>query len=145
MGVSPGEKGQALLAWTAVLLFFVLVPLTALVGDGSRLFFVRNRLQTALDAGCEDAAWSAADRELFRETGQRTFIPESEVVAIAHSTFNDTLAERGTLNYSATMTSVQVDYVNLVVRCEGIATVPLLISNYSVNIQAVTASTMRFR
>ncbi len=146
MMVSPRESGQALLAWTAVLLFFVLVPLTALVGDSARLFFVRNRLQAALDAGCEDAAWSAADRRLFLETGQRTFRPQSEVVDIAHATFEQTLrAERGLLNYSATMTSVQVDYPNRIVRCEGVATVALLVSNRTVTIQAITASTMRFR
>ncbi len=53
------------MAWTAVFLAFVVIPLMALVADGARMFYVRGRLQTATDAACEDAAWSAADRRVF--------------------------------------------------------------------------------
>ena len=63
---SPLEAGQSM-AWAAVFLAFVLVPLLTLVVDGGRLFYVRLRLQTAVDAACEDAAWSAADRRAFRD------------------------------------------------------------------------------
>ena len=38
------------MAWTAVVLAVVVVPLLTLVVDGARLFYVRGRLQTAVDA-----------------------------------------------------------------------------------------------
>ena len=141
---SSGEEGQALLAWSAVLAFFVIVPLLALVGDGSRIFFVRNRLQTALDAACEDAAWSAADRAQFRETGTVTFLPAGVVVGIADATFYTTLVELGAANYSASI-QTQPEFDNLRVFCSGQAVVPLLVADYKVSIDAVTASSIRFR
>ena len=138
------ERGQALLAWAAVLLFFVVLPLTALIADGARLFFVRNRLQTALDAACQDGAWSAADRVHFRETGTATFLPAGEVVSIARSTFYTVLVELGSAHYNASIT-VQPNYDQLRVACNGQAQVPLLILDRTVSIEAVTASSIRFR
>jgi hypothetical protein len=138
------ERGQGLLAWTAVLLFFVVVPLIALVGDGARIYFVRNRLQTALDAACQDGAWSAADRAHFRETGAATFLPESQVVAIARSTFYTILVELDASGYSAEI-AVQPNYADLIVSCQGQAQVPLMILDRSVAVEAVTASSIRFR
>lgn len=137
------EKGS-MLAWVAVLMFFVVVPLIALVADGTRLYIIRNRVQMATDAACEDAAWSASDRARFRETGQATFISSGEAAAIAQATYIATLVERGQMNYSASI-AVQADFGNLRVLCQGQASVPLMLFDYAVPIVAPSASSIRFR
>jgi uncharacterized membrane protein len=58
------------MAWTAIFLATVLLLLMLFVIDGSRLLYVRGRLQTATDAACEDAAWAAGDRPNYMDTGQ---------------------------------------------------------------------------
>ena len=55
------EQGSSL-AWAAAFLTTVFLPLMLLVVDGARLLYVRGRLQTATDASCEAAAWTAGDR-----------------------------------------------------------------------------------
>ena len=138
------QRGSSL-AWTALLLAGVLLPLLTLVLDGTRLFYVRGRLQTALDAACEDAAWSGADQRAFRESGVTRFIPEmGPVLAQAQATFAQTLGERGRVNFSAAAT-LQPVAANATVRCSAAASVPLaLLAGRSVTIPAQTVSAIRF-
>ena len=138
------ERGSSL-AWTALLLAGVVLPLLTLVIDGTRLFYVRGRLQTALDAACEDAAWSGADHRAFRESGVTRFIPEmGPVLAQAQATFAQTLGERGRVNFSAAAT-LQPVAANATVRCSAAASVPLaLLAGRSVTIPAQTVSAIRF-
>ena len=63
-------EGGSSLAWTAVFLITVLLPLMLLIVDGARLLYIRGRLQTAADAACEAAAWEAGDRPEYINTGQ---------------------------------------------------------------------------
>jgi len=67
--IKKSEQGSSM-AWTAIFLAAVLMPLMLFVIDGSRLFYVRGRLQTAADAACEDAAWAAGDRPNYIDTGE---------------------------------------------------------------------------
>ena len=118
------EAGQSM-AWAAVVMAFVVLPLLTLVVDGGRLYYVRLRLQTATDAACEDAAWSAADRRVFRDTGETTFQRNWYPVAMAQNTFHQTLGEQAVADYSAVVV-IRPDYFNARMNCQAYATVPLL-------------------
>lgn len=124
MIINRREKGQSM-AWTAVVMAFVVLPLLTLVVDGGRLYYVRLRLQTATDAACEDAAWSAADRRVFRDTGVTTFQYNWYPVAMAQNTFHQTLGEQAVADYSAVVV-IRPDYFNARMNCQGQATVSLL-------------------
>ncbi len=102
------------------------LPLLTLVVDGGRLYFVRQRLQTAVDAACEDAAWSAADkRTIPGDSGVTTFQTTSTQIAAAQNTFYQTLGERSAANYSARV-GINPDYANARMICLAQASVPLL-------------------
>jgi len=136
------ERGSST-AWTAIFLAFVLVPMLALVIDGSRLFYVRGRLQTAADAACEDAAWSGADYRTFRNTGQNRFVTNmGAVIGQAQSTFINTLGDRSGINFSAGV-AITPDYARMTVFCSANASVPLAVmlgSTVSVRAQAMSAA-----
>ena len=125
-----------------MLLAAVVLPLMALVIDGTRLFYVRGRLQTAVDAACEDAAWSGADYRAFRESGVTQFLPNlSEVLAQARGTFENTLGDRSRVNFTAAVTIVP-DRPQVVMRCSAASSVPLFIAAgapLSISTQAVSA------
>ena len=93
MQLRKPEQGSSM-AWTAVFLTTVLLPLMLLVIDGSRLLYIRGRLQTATDAACEDAAWVAGDRLKYIDTGQTQFGNDWYVIDVAQNTFAATLSER---------------------------------------------------
>ncbi len=136
------ERGQSLV-WASMLMLFVFVPLLMLVVDGSRLLHVRNRVQTALDAACEDAAWQAADLARFRETGEVTFQNRWSVLASAHTTFQNVLGDRYLIQYEASM-HVRPDYSQAVMYCDAQATVPLLLAVGSKTISFASQSQIRF-
>jgi len=140
------EIGQSM-AWTAIVMAFVVLPLLTLVVDGGRLYYVRQRLQTATDAACEDAAWSAADRRVFRDTGVTTFQYNWYPVAMAQNTFHQTLGEQAVADFSAVVV-IRPDYINALMTCQGLASVPLLTAGgllYSpASISATSVSKIRF-
>lgn len=140
------ERGSSM-AWTAVFLAFVVIPLMALVADGARMFYVRGRLQTATDAACEDAAWSAADRRMFRETGKTTFDDDWYIIALAQNTFNQSLSDQAVKQFSATVI-ISLDPATLLATCSSVANVPLMttlgLAYSSVTIEAYSVSTIRF-
>jgi hypothetical protein len=139
-----GERGSSL-AWVAIFLTVVVIPLLALVIDGSRLFYVRGRLQTATDAACEDAAWSGADYRVFRDTGQTRFVPEmAPVIGRAQRIFSSTLGDRSSVNFTASA-SIVPDFVRVLVRCNASASVPLSVMlGAPVNIRTQAVSAVRF-
>lgn len=139
---SRRESGQSMV-WSAIVMMTVVVPLLMLVTDGSRLLHVRNRVQTALDAACEDAAWQAADLAHFRETGEVTFQSGWRVLASAHATFSNVLGERYRMNYQASM-HVQPDYSQAIMYCDAQANVPFLLAFGSKTIHFVSQSQIRF-
>lgn len=140
------QRGSSL-AWTAVLLSVVLVPLLTLVLDGARLYTIRTRLQTAVDAACEDAAWSAASRRIYTASNADTLDDNWYVIAVAQNTFHQTLGESGAMRFSASAV-ISPDYAHARVTCTAAAFVPLVTAGglvYSpVTIEVVSASRIRF-
>jgi hypothetical protein len=130
------ERGQSLV-WTAVLLLFVVVPLLILIVDGLQLWRIRNQLQTATDAACEEAAWVAADRRTFRDTGNKTVANQSQARSDALDTFHRTLHNTGALQYSPALV-VGFDTSKPSAQCQSSASVTLLLSGI---IPAVTIET----
>jgi len=133
------------MVWTALFLAAVVLPLLSLVIDGTRLFYVRGRLQTAVDAACEDAAWSGADYRAFRDTGATKFIPNLEsVLAQALGTFDNTLGDRSQINFTASV-SIIPNHAAVSMHCSAVAAVPLTIAlGAPVNIQTQAVSAIRF-
>ena len=141
------EYGSSM-AWTALVLSMILVPLLTLVTDGGRILFVRNRLQTATDAACEDAAWSAADFRAWRDSSTTTFETNYYWLARAQSTFYQSLSDQGTIQYSAYV-SIFPDYVGAFMNCSSSAQLPLLsgagLVASPVTVNATCSSRIRFR
>jgi Flp pilus assembly protein TadG len=141
------EQGSSL-AWTAVFLITVLMPLMLLVIDGSRLLYVRGRLQTATDAACEDAAWAAGDRPNYIDTGQTRLSNDWYVIEVAQNTFVSTLNERTRMAFSP-MLAVTLDYTNNQILCSATAQVPVLFNAVGVapqvNLSSNTIAAIRFR
>ena len=140
--VNRAERGISL-AWTAVLFAFVLVPLLILTLDGTRLFYVRNRLQTATDAACEDAAWTGADILVFQQTGQTALRTDWYPLSVAQATFSNVTHDAGIIQYSPVV-QISVDAPRVSMICAAQATVPLLVGNGTVVIHAASVSAIRF-
>jgi Flp pilus assembly protein TadG len=136
------------MAWTAVFLMTVLMPLMLLIVDGSRLLYIRGRLQTASDAACEAAAWFAGDRSYYQDTGLIRIENEGKATAMALYTFTSTLLDRDRMSFSAQL-SVYFDHTLNNIQCLAVAQVPVLFSTGGiapqVDIPAETLSTIRFR
>jgi uncharacterized membrane protein len=141
------ERGSSM-AWTAIFLATVLLPLMLLVIDGSRLLYVRGRLQTAADAACEDAAWAAGDRLNYINTGQTRLGNNWYVVGVAQNTFTRTLGESTRMVFTPLL-SVTLDYPNNKVLCSATARVSVLFNAVGVapqiNVRANTTTAVRFR
>jgi hypothetical protein len=118
------EQGSSM-AWTAIFLTAVLMPLMLFVIDGSRLLYVRGRLQTATDAACEDAAWAAGDRPNYIDTGQTRLGDSWYVIEVAQDTFVRTLDESTRMAFTPLL-SVTLDYANNQILCSAIARVPVI-------------------
>lgn len=132
------------MAWTAIFFAFVLVPILILAIDGARVIRVKARLQTALDAACEDGAWSAADRDGFRESGSTGFDQSWQVWGAAHTTFQNVLREQAIMHYSPNM-RLFPDYANAMLNCDAQAAVPLAVLQQTIHITASSQSAIRFQ
>jgi hypothetical protein len=146
MKIRRPEQGSSM-AWTAVLLITVLLPLMLLVIDGSRVFYIRARLQTATDAACEDAAWAAGDRLEYINSGQTRLGNGWYVLEVAQNTFISTLNERSRMAITPEL-QVTLDEPNLQILCSANAQVPVLISAAGVtpqiNVPVSTIASVRF-
>jgi len=136
------ESGQALV-WTALFAAFVLLPLMTLVVDAPRLWSISLRVQTAIDAACEDAAVSSVDYAHYQQTGEVRFLPTGTIYAIAQSTFATVLADRAQKNFSASLT-VSPNFNAGVVRCSSSVNVPLFFGQPSVSFMRESESSIRF-
>jgi uncharacterized membrane protein len=147
MSLGKTERGSSL-AWTAVFLTSLLLPLMLLSVDDTRLLYVRGRLQTATDAACEDAAWLVGDRRVYLESGLSQFGDPLNALQQAQSTFSSTLDERSRMVFSASLSITLDDSLDQVL-CTAMASVPILISGsgtgLQVNIPASAVTTIRFR
>ena len=145
--VKKSEQGSSM-AWTAIFLTTVLMPLMLFVIDGSRLLYVRGRLQTATDAACEDAAWAAGDRPNYIDTGQTRLGDSWYVIEVAQDTFVRTLDESTRMAFTPLL-SVTLDYANNQILCSAIARVPVIFNAVGVapqvDVSANTITAVRFR
>ena len=145
--VKKSEQGSST-AWTAIFLTTVLMPLMLFVIDGSRLLYVRGRLQTATDAACEDAAWAAGDRPNYIDTGQTRLGDSWYVIEVAQDTFVRTLDESARMAFTPLL-SVTLDYANNQILCSAIARVPVIFNAVGVapqvDVSANTITAVRFR
>jgi hypothetical protein len=87
-----------MMAWTALLVIFLALPLASLTVDIVRGLYVRTHLQTASDAACQAAA-DALDVATFRNTGQRR-INTGLGRAQAGTVFAATLQDAGRVGYT---------------------------------------------
>jgi len=137
------ERGSSL-AWAAVFLAAVLMPLMVLLGDGARLYYVRSRLAQAADAACEDVSWSVSDRATWQRLRDDRYAQNWYLVGQAQNTFYQMLAEKGTVRYYPTL-SLSLDWDQGRATCVGQARVPLLMTaGREVIIRTAVSSRMRF-
>jgi hypothetical protein len=141
------EMGSSL-AWAAIFLATLFLPLMLLVVDGSRLLDIRGRLQTATDAACEDAAWLVGDRVEYLASGQSLFGDLPIAYTQAQNTFAATLGERDRMVFSAAF-SLTFDESSGQVLCSAVASVPILFNALGntppVSIPARAVAATRFR
>ncbi len=137
------ERGSSL-AWTAVFLAMVVLPLMILIGDGTRLYYVRSHLAQATDAACEDASWSVSDRLIWQRIKDDRYTANWYLVGRAQNTFYQMLAEKAVVKYYPTL-SVQLDWENGRAACFGYARVPLTITaGKEVTVRVAVDARMRF-
>ena len=147
MQMKRSEQGSSL-AWTAVFLVTVLMPLMLLVIDSSRLLYIRGRLQTATDASCEAAAWAVGDRLNYTRTGQTRLSNDGYVFEVAQNTFASTLNERTRMAFTPQL-MITNDDTNNQILCSATAQVPVLFSAVGVSPEVTvpthTIAAIRFR
>ena len=138
------ESGQALI-WTAVVFLFLLVPLLVLVVDGLQFWRIRNQLQVAADAACEEAAYVGADRRAYRENGVQQFGDTGTARTDAISTFYATLFNADALQYGPTF-SIAFDNGVPGAICNARADVAPMISAFAsaITIAVEAESEIRF-
>ena len=138
------EMGQSLL-WFTIVMLFVGVPLMVLVVDGIQFWRVRNQLQVAADAACEEAAYVGADRRAYRESGVQQFGDTGTASADARQTFFATLHNADALRYGP---SISIAFDNGVPSaiCNARADVQSLIASFipAVTIDVEAESEIRF-
>ena len=140
----PTEAGQSLL-WFTIVMLFVGVPLMVLVVDGIQFWRVRNQLQVAADAACEEAAYVGADRRAYRENGVQLFGDTGTASADARQTFYATLFNADVLQYGPTL-SIAFDNGAGSAICNASANVQSLIASIipAITIDVEAESEMRF-
>ena len=135
------ENGYSM-GWYAVVFAFVLLPLMSLTVDITRLLYVRNDLQTSVDAACE-AAGLAADSAYFNRTGEQR-IHLGLAASFALQAFRASVIEAGLMDYSPSLTSVSA-LSPTEVGCVARASVqPFIRVTPALNVEVRTQSKMRF-
>lgn len=147
MATHKPEQGSSM-GWTAIFLAAVLLPLMLLVIDGSRVLYVRGRLQTAADAACEAAAWTVGDRSAYLETGQTRLGNAWQALGVAQDTFARTLGESTRVVFTPLL-SITLDYANNQIVCAATARVQVIFNaagvSPQIDVSASAVSTLRFR
>ncbi len=143
MGFHKPERGSSL-AWAAVFLAVVVLPLMLLVGDGVRLYYVRSRIAQAADAACADVSWSVGDRLTWQRLRDDRYAANWYLVGRAQNTFYQMLAEQTVVKYVPSL-SLNLDWDNARVQCRAQARVRLtMIPNREVTVRATIYARMRF-
>jgi Flp pilus assembly protein TadG len=135
------EDGYSMV-WYAVVFAFVLLPLMSLAVDITRLLYVRNDLQTSVDAACESASL-AADTAYFNLTGEQRIHP-GLAASYASQAFRASAIEAGLMLYSPALTAVAV-LSPTQVGCVAHASVKAFIRvTPALNVQVRAQAKMRF-
>jgi hypothetical protein len=93
-------------AWFAVLMVFVVLPLSSLSIDVVRMMYVRGHLQTANDAACQSAA-DALDVARFISSGEKQINPALARFQAVRE-FSTTLQDAGRVRY--TIEGLAIDF-----------------------------------
>ena len=133
------ERGD-MFAYFAILMVFLMLPLSSLAVDIVRAMYVRGHLHTATDAACQ-AAVSALDAPLFIQTGREQIKP-SLARARAGQVFSATLTDAGGVGFSP---SISVRIISpKQAYCVATASVARLIPGTpAMNVVTETVSEMR--
>jgi hypothetical protein len=134
------DKRGDIFAYFAVIMVFLMVPLSSLAIDIVRGMYVRGHLHTATDAACQAAA-DALDAPLFVQTGQKQ-IKSSLARSQANQVFYATLVDADNIRFTP---SVQVQIVSPTkAHCTARASVARLIpGTLDMNVVTFTESEMR--
>lgn len=129
------------MAWMAIIMVFLMIPMMGLTVDLTRAMYVRTHLQAANDAGCQAAADSIRV-PLFQNTGKQE-INASLMYSRAAGVFNATLRDANQVSFSPTL-ALQLQTPTSV-ECTASATVERLIPSVvpHINITLKTVSEMR--
>lgn len=143
MRLRRGERGSSL-AWTAVFLSVVVLPLMLLVGDGARLYYVRSRLAQAADAACADVSWSVGDRLTWQRIRDDRYTANWYLVGRAQNTFYQMLAEQTAVRYVPSL-AITLDWDNARAQCRAQGRVRLtMLPNREVTVRVTANAKLRF-
>jgi Flp pilus assembly protein TadG len=136
------ERGNAM-AWMAIVMLFLMVPMMGLTMDVTRAMYVRTHLQAASDAGCQAAA-DSMQVTLFQNTGERR-INGQLMVARANQVFFMTLQDATRVKFAPAVSLRLLTPTS--VECTATASVERLIPSVvpELNIRVTTVSEMRAR
>lgn len=138
------ERGSVM-AWWAVTLALIVLPLMALSIDATRALYVDTHLQTAADAACEAGA-SALDMAAFKASGTQR-IDRSLAASYAVREFNATVSDKsGYFGYNPRITRI-VLLSPTVIYCEASAGVNTVINfgPQDWNVSAKSTSELRVK
>ena len=135
-----GDRRGDMFAYFAVIMVFLMLPLSSLAVDITRGMYVRGHLQTATDAACQAAA-DALDAPYFVETGNKQIKP-SLARAQAGQVFGATLVDADKVRFTP---GLSVSIISpLRVRCVSRADVSrILPGTPEMNVLVETVSEMR--
>jgi len=136
------ERGNAM-AWLAIVMVFLMVPLMGLTMDVTRAMYVRTHLQAASDAGCQAAADSMRV-PLFQDSGVQE-IDAALMIARAEQVFNATLRDSGKVRFIPSLSLRLLTPTS--VECTATASVDRLIPSVvpEIKLRVMTVSEMRAR
>jgi hypothetical protein len=140
MRPKTSERGDAM-AWMAIIMVFLMVPLMGITIDITRAMYVRGHLQAASDAACQAAA-DAMMVPLFMETGEQR-IDEGLMYGRAAQVFNATLKDSGKVRFMPALSLRLLTPTS--VECTATASVDRLLPSVvpEISLRVSTVSEMR--
>jgi len=142
MKIPKKERGSAL-AWTAMVLAVLVLPLTLLLIDGARLLYADIRLQDATDAACEALAQESLYEQVqqFQQNGE--IIPRLTYRSrlAANTMFVQIIQDDPVLKDAYPMLNLST--VNGLPLCTATASVQALFLNYTTHLQATSVPSAR--
>jgi len=137
-----GARGSAL-AWTAVVLAVVVLPLTLLLIDGARILYADTRLQDATDAACEALAQASIYEQVqqFQQSGKIKPRLSYRSRRAASAVFAQTIGNDPVLKDAHPALSLSVS--GGLPLCTASASVQALFLNYTTHLRAASVPSAR--